>query len=57
MRNSKKISKCRLCNSKKLYQIVGFGKVPLGNNLLSSRKLANAVKTFNLSLIRCNKCG
>tara|TARA_A100001015_G_scaffold285363_1_gene352787 strand:- start:14 stop:550 length:537 start_codon:yes stop_codon:yes gene_type:complete len=57
MRNSKKITKCRLCKSKKLYQILGFGKVPLGNNLLSSRKLANEVKTFNLSLIRCKICG
>ena len=56
MNKSKKITNCRLCNSKKLFSLINFGKVPLGNNLTNSKKSAHKTDTFNLCIVRCNLC-
>ncbi len=57
MRNSKKIIRCRLCDSKKLNNIVKFGNLPLGNNLRKSIKSSKNVEEFPLNLLNCRLCG
>lgn len=49
-----KQSKCRVCYSKKLKQIISFGKVPLNGNLINSKKLN--IPIYNLNLLMCLKC-
>ena len=46
--------KCRNCNSKNVYNLINFNKVPLANNLVISQK--NKVAKFELELILCKKC-
>ena len=48
------ISKCRLCNSTKIKQLITFKPTPLANNLFLSKK--NIVKKFPLKLCICNDC-
>lgn len=48
------ISKCRLCNSTKIKQLISFKPTPLANNLFSSKK--NNAKKFPLKLLICNNC-
>ena len=46
--------KCRNCNSKNVYNLINFNKVPLANNLVISQK--KKVAKFELELILCKKC-
>ncbi len=54
--DGKIIKKCRLCNNKKLDRIINFGKIPLGNNLLSQKKLSKKAKKYPLILNNCKSC-
>ena len=54
--NFKKITECRLCNSKKIKQIHNFGLIPIGNNLLKSKLGSINSKKFPLTLMNCLVC-
>jgi hypothetical protein len=56
MDKSRYIRKCRLCESDKLKKIIDFGKIPLGNNLLLTKKSSLKSSTYPLELLRCEKC-
>jgi len=48
------LNKCRNCNSKNVYKLLDFNKVPLANNLL--KKYSRKVSKFELELIVCQNC-
>jgi hypothetical protein len=50
-----KLTKCRICGSKKFKKIFSLGKQPLANNLLLNPK--EKVKTYPLEIIQCTHCG
>ncbi|MDA7457732.1 class I SAM-dependent methyltransferase [Candidatus Pelagibacter ubique] len=52
----KKITQCRLCDSKKIKQVYNFGLIPLGNNLQKFRLQSVNCKKYPLSLMQCSKC-
>ncbi len=56
LNNFKKISQCRLCNSKKIRQVHDFGLIPIGNNLQKYRFQSLNCKKFPLSLMQCLAC-
>ena len=55
--NFKKITQCRLCNSKKIKQVYNFGLIPIGNNLQKSRLQSLLCQRYPLSLMLCSTCG
>ena len=54
--NYKKITQCRLCNSKKIKKVHNFGLIPLGNNLQKSGFQSLNCQKFPLSLMQCLVC-
>lgn len=52
----KSIKACRLCGSKKIINVINFGEVPLGNNLVSKKNLSLKVKKYPLILNCCKNC-
>lgn len=52
----KRITQCRLCNSKNLKQVYNFGLIPLGNNLQKTRLKSIYCQKYPLSLTQCSKC-
>ena len=52
----KKISQCRLCNSKKIKQIYNFGLIPLGNDLKKNHSQSINSYKYPLSLMQCSIC-
>ena len=52
----KKITQCRLCNSKKIKEIYNFGFIPLGNNLQKSVYKSINCEKYPLSLNQCSAC-
>ena len=54
--NFKKITQCRLCNSKKIKKIYNFGFIPLGNNLQRSKRESINCQKYPLSLKQCLAC-
>ena len=54
---NKRILKCRLCLNSKFKNIIDFGKLPLGNNLIKSLNNSLQAKTYPLAVQRCTKCG
>jgi len=52
----KKITQCRLCNSKKIKQIYNFGLIPLGNNLQKYSLPSINCHKYPLSLMQCLIC-
>ena len=56
LNNYKKITQCRLCNSKKIKKIYNFGFIPLGNNLQRSKRESINCQKYPLSLKQCLAC-
>tara|TARA_A100001015_G_scaffold266796_1_gene316294 strand:- start:196 stop:1449 length:1254 start_codon:yes stop_codon:yes gene_type:complete len=54
--NFKRITQCRLCNSKKIKQIYNFGLIPLGNDLQKTPLQSIKCKRYPLSLNQCSSC-
>jgi SAM-dependent methyltransferase len=54
--DGKNINQCRLCNKKKLIKVINFGKIPLGNNLLTKHNLSIKAKKYPLILKNCQNC-
>ena len=54
---NKRILKCRLCANNEFKNIIDFGKLPLGNNLIKSLNNSLKAKTYPLAMQRCTKCG
>lgn len=54
--NFKKITQCRLCNSKKIKQIYNFGSIPLGNDLQKNLQKSINCQKYPLSLNQCSSC-
>ncbi len=52
----KKINCCRLCNSEDLNIQFNFGKIPLGNNLLSTYQKAIDADVYPLEVVKCGDC-
>ena len=52
----KKITQCRLCDSKKIKEVYNFGLIPLGNNLQESQIQSINCQRFPLSLNQCSSC-
>ena len=52
----KKITQCRLCNSKKIKQIYNFGLIPLGNDLKKYLSQSINCHKYPLSLMQCSIC-
>ncbi len=49
-----KITKCQICNSKKLIQIIELGDQPLANSLLEKNEIVK--KTYPINVVRCEDC-
>lgn len=56
LNNFKKITSCRLCNSKKIIQVHNFGSLPIGNDLQKFRLPSINCKKYPLTLMQCSKC-
>ena len=54
--NFKKITRCRLCNSKKIKPVFNFGLIPLGNNLQKSKLQSINCQKYPLALNQCSTC-
>jgi len=52
----KKISKCRVCDSKKIVNVVDFGQQPLANGLLKNTRSFRKEKKIPLEVVICQKC-
>ncbi len=50
------ISKCQVCNSKKLHTILDLGHQPLCDSLLTKEMLDQPEKTYPLRMIWCENC-
>ncbi len=48
--------KCKICNSKKLVEVVNLGKQPLANKYPKNRLEIINEKKFNLKILFCKKC-
>lgn len=55
MTNFKKISKCRICNSKKIIEYLNLGNQPLANSFLTKKQIPEE-KKYPLKLILCKNC-
>ena len=53
----KSIKICRLCKSRKLIKVLDFGKVPLANALLKTKKSSNTIPRYQLQNNLCKDCG
>ena len=56
LNSCKKITHCRLCNSKKIKEVYNFGLIPLGNNLQKSSFQSINCQKYPLSLNQCSVC-
>ena len=56
LNNYKKITSCRICNSKKIKIIYNFGLVPVGNDLQKNVLESISCKKYPLKLMNCLKC-
>lgn len=54
--DKKIIKNCRLCNSKKTFNFLDFGIVPIGNNYNKTKNASLKSKKFPLSLNLCKDC-
>lgn len=52
----RKITSCRLCQSKNLNSFVNFGCMPLGNNLEPNLDSSSSADEFPLEIMRCQNC-
>ena len=53
----KKITKCRICNSRKITKFFAFGSIPLPNGFLTKEQLKKSEKFYPLTAGYCNICG
>lgn len=56
LNNYKKITECRLCNSKKIKKVHNFGLIPLGNNLKKTKSQSILCSKYPLILMQCSNC-
>lgn len=56
LNNYKRITQCRLCNSRNLKQVYNFGLIPIGNNLQKTLIKSINCQKYPLSLTQCSKC-
>ena len=50
------LSKCQICNSKKMHLILDLGHQPLCDSLLTKEMLNNPEKTYPLRMLWCEEC-
>ena len=50
------LSKCQICNSKKMHLILDLGHQPLCDSLLTKEMLNNPEKTYPLRMLWCAEC-
>lgn len=50
------IKKCRLCGAENFSNLINFGEVPLGNNLLTTMKEAINSEKYPLQVLNCKEC-
>ena len=55
MNNFKKISKCRICKSKKIAEYLDLGNQPLANSFLTKKQIPKE-KKYPLKLVLCKDC-
>lgn len=53
----KNVTKCRICESKKLYRFLDLNKMPIPNGFLSKERLKIKEKEYELSVFLCENCG
>ncbi len=51
-----KITKCQICGSKNLINIMTLGNQPLANSLVKNANNENEIKKFPINIIRCKDC-
>ncbi len=51
-----KISKCRICRSKKLLEVVNLGEQPIPNGFLNKEELKRKEKKYPLAVCVCTNC-
>ncbi len=51
-----KISKCQICGSKNLTNIMTLGNQPLANSLIKNANNESEIKKFPINIIRCEDC-
>ena len=51
-----KITKCQICGSKNLINIMTLGNQPLANSLVKNVNNENEIKKFPINIIRCEDC-
>ena len=51
-----KITKCRICNSKELSDVIDLGSQPIPNGFLSKEQLKTKEKRYPLAVVFCKNC-
>lgn len=52
----KKVTNCRICNSKELVDVLDLGKQPIPNGFLSEKDLKKKENKYPLAVVFCNNC-
>ncbi len=52
-----KISKCQICGSVNLIEVMQLGEQPLANSLIKDISAENLVQKFPVNIVRCKDCG
>ena len=48
--------KCKVCNSKKISEVIDLGKQPLANKYPKNKNEIIKEKKFHLKILFCNRC-
>jgi len=51
-----KITKCQICNSNNLIEVIKLGDQPLANSLIKKNSEDNRIKKYPVNIIRCGDC-
>lgn len=57
MKPVKKLNRCRICKSSKLYKFLNLGRMPIPNGFLSEENLKKREQKFDLACFYCHSCG
>ena len=53
----KRLEKCRICNSRKLFKFLDLGSMPIPNGFLGEKDLNKTEEKYELSCLICESCG
>jgi len=51
------LTRCRACQSRRLYQFLDLGEMPIPNGFLKKEELKKPEEKFELAVFYCRNCG